>query len=152
MSDSCNPMDYITHQALLSMGFSRQEYWSGLPFPPTGIFPTKGSNPGLLHCRQILYNLSHQGSLWLMKLLLIGGAQRHLHHLLISLSLLLKAHTFIFRHSYLHLAHLQKAYSNLNINSMRIEFLAIFSSLLYLQCSTQGLPYRKCARSICYMN
>ena len=28
----------IAHQALLSMGFSRQEYWSGLPFPPPRIF------------------------------------------------------------------------------------------------------------------
>ena len=27
-----------------------------------GIFPTQGSNPGLLHCRQILNQLSHQGS------------------------------------------------------------------------------------------
>ena len=27
-----------------------------------GIFPTQGSNPGLPHCRQILYQLSHQGS------------------------------------------------------------------------------------------
>ena len=27
-----------------------------------GIFPTQGSNPGLLHCRQILYQLIHQGS------------------------------------------------------------------------------------------
>ena len=27
-----------------------------------GIFPTQGSNPGLLHCRQILYHLRHQGS------------------------------------------------------------------------------------------
>ena len=27
-----------------------------------GIFPTQGSNPGLLHCRGILYHLSHQGS------------------------------------------------------------------------------------------
>ena len=27
-----------------------------------GIFPTQGSNPGLLHCRQILYELSHPGS------------------------------------------------------------------------------------------
>ena len=27
-----------------------------------GIFPTQGSNPGLLHCRRILYHLSHQGS------------------------------------------------------------------------------------------
>jgi len=28
-----------------------------------GIFPTQGSNPGLLHCRMILYHLFHQGSL-----------------------------------------------------------------------------------------
>ena len=28
-----------------------------------GIFPTQGSNPGLLHCRQILYQLSHKGSI-----------------------------------------------------------------------------------------
>ena len=27
-----------------------------------GIFPTQGSNPGLLHCRQIIYQLSHKGS------------------------------------------------------------------------------------------
>ena len=27
-----------------------------------GIFPTQGSNPGLLHCRWILYHLSHQGN------------------------------------------------------------------------------------------
>ena len=27
-----------------------------------GIFPTQGSNPGLVHCRRILYHLSHQGS------------------------------------------------------------------------------------------
>ena len=42
------------------MGFSRQEYWSGLPFPSPGVFPTQGLNPGLLHCRQTLYCLSHQ--------------------------------------------------------------------------------------------
>ena len=42
------------HQAPLSMGFSRQEYWSGLPFPSLGIFPTRGWNPSLQHCRQIL--------------------------------------------------------------------------------------------------
>ena len=41
------------------MGFSRQEYWSGLPCPSQELFPTQGSNPGLLHCRQILYHLSH---------------------------------------------------------------------------------------------
>ena len=36
-------------QVPLCMGFSRQEYWSGLPFSPPGIFPTQGSNPHLLH-------------------------------------------------------------------------------------------------------
>ena len=34
------------------MGFSSQEYWSGLPFPSLRIFPTQGLNPGLPHCRQ----------------------------------------------------------------------------------------------------
>ena len=92
----------VTHQAPLSIGFSRQEYWSGLPCPPPGdlpdpgiksrspalqadslpaepqgkpkntgvgslslllrIFPPQESNWGLLHCRQILYQLSYQGS------------------------------------------------------------------------------------------
>ena len=36
------------HQALLSKGFPRQEYWSGFPFPSPGDL----SNPGLLHCRR----------------------------------------------------------------------------------------------------
>ena len=44
------------------MGFPRQEYWSGLPFLLQRIFPTQGLDPGLLHCRQILYHLSHQWS------------------------------------------------------------------------------------------
>ena len=37
-----------THQAPLSMGFSRQGYWSGLPCPPPGDLPTQGSNQCLL--------------------------------------------------------------------------------------------------------
>ena len=32
----------VGHQASLSMGFSRQEYWSGLPFPPQGDLPIPG--------------------------------------------------------------------------------------------------------------
>ncbi|XP_070650603.1 centlein isoform X4 [Bos indicus] len=35
----CNPMDSSLHQAPPSMGFSRQEYWSGLPFPSPGNLP-----------------------------------------------------------------------------------------------------------------
>ena len=61
MSDSLRPHGlYIAHQAPLSMAFFRQEYWSGLSFPSPGDFPNPGSNPGLLHCQQILYHLSHQ--------------------------------------------------------------------------------------------
>ena len=38
MSDSLWPYGlYVAHQASLSMGFSRQEYWSGLPFPAAGL-------------------------------------------------------------------------------------------------------------------
>ena len=44
------------------MGFSRQEYWSGLPFPSQEIFLIQGLNSGLQHCRQTLYSLRHQGS------------------------------------------------------------------------------------------
>ena len=40
------------------MEFSRPEYWSGQPFPSPGDLP----NPGVLHCRQILYHLSHKQS------------------------------------------------------------------------------------------
>ena len=32
----------VAHQAPLSMGFSRQEYWSGLPFPSPGDHPDPG--------------------------------------------------------------------------------------------------------------
>ena len=35
----------------------------GCHFLLQGIFPTQGSNPGLPHCRHVLYHLSHQGSL-----------------------------------------------------------------------------------------
>ena len=44
------------------MGFSRQEYWSGLPFPSQVIFLTQELNLGLLNCRQTLYQLSYEGS------------------------------------------------------------------------------------------
>ena len=55
----CDPMT-VAHWASLSMGFSRQEYWSVLPCPPPGDLsdpgieplPTQGLNPDLPHCRQ----------------------------------------------------------------------------------------------------
>ena len=55
----CDPMDYIAHQGLLSMEFSRQGYWNGLPFPSPGDLPNQGLNLGLLHCRRMPYHLSY---------------------------------------------------------------------------------------------
>ena len=52
----------VACQPPLSAGFSRQEYWSGLLFHSLGDLPTQESNPGLLHCRQILYPLSYEES------------------------------------------------------------------------------------------
>ena len=56
----------VAHQAPLSMGFSRQEYWTGLPFPPPGNLPDPGIEPTALVSptlsRQILYQLRHQRS------------------------------------------------------------------------------------------
>ena len=52
----CDPMVYTV------LGFSRQEYWSGLLFPSPGDLPNPGSNTGLPHCRWILYQLNPKGS------------------------------------------------------------------------------------------
>ena len=42
MSDSLQPVDCSLHRASLSMEFSRQEYWSGLPFLSPGVVPDPG--------------------------------------------------------------------------------------------------------------
>ena len=60
VSDFATPWT-IAHQAPLSMGFSRQEYCSGLPFPPPGNLPDRPRDRTLVFCvscigRQILYH------------------------------------------------------------------------------------------------
>ena len=45
VSDSFAALWTVTHQPPLSMGFSRQEYWSGLPFPPWGVLSDLGIEP-----------------------------------------------------------------------------------------------------------
>ena len=52
---TCNPMDCTVHGILQNTGVGSHSLLQG-------IFPTQGSNPGLPHCRWILYHLSHQGS------------------------------------------------------------------------------------------
>ena len=44
MSDSATPWT-VAHKVPLSMGFSRQEYWSGLAFPAPGDLPDPGIEP-----------------------------------------------------------------------------------------------------------
>ena len=51
----CDPMGYTVHGILQV----RILYWVNFL---QGIFPTQGSNPGLRHCRQILYQLNHKES------------------------------------------------------------------------------------------
>ena len=59
----CATLWTMAHQAPLFTGFSRQEYWNELLFPPPGIFPTQRSNLCVLSLtgigRQVLYHLCH---------------------------------------------------------------------------------------------
>ena len=55
MSDSFATPWTVACQAPLSMGFPRWGYWRGLPSPSPGESSPQGSNPGLPHCRRILY-------------------------------------------------------------------------------------------------
>ena len=61
----CGTLRTVAHQAPLSMGFSRQGYWSGLPFPPAGDLPDPGIEPvSLLSpsiCRWVPYHERHLG-------------------------------------------------------------------------------------------
>ena len=52
----------VDYQSSQSMESSRQEYWNGLPFPSPADLLTQELNLGLLHCRQMLYCLSHKES------------------------------------------------------------------------------------------
>ena len=57
----CNPIDYTVH----GLFQTRILEWVAFPFSRVSSQPrdqTQGSNPGLPHCRQILYQLNHKGS------------------------------------------------------------------------------------------
>ena len=51
----------VALQAPLSMGFSRQKYWCGLPYPPPGDLPDPGIEPGSPELQADSLPLSHQG-------------------------------------------------------------------------------------------
>ena len=68
MSNSLRPHGLVAYQASPSMGFSRKNTGVGCHFL-LQIFLTQGLNPGLLHCRQMLYHLSHK-SHWNLTIIL----------------------------------------------------------------------------------
>ena len=55
------------------MGFSRQEYWSELPFPPPGDLPNPGIEPKSPALQTNFYHLTHQGSPRMGSLSLLQG-------------------------------------------------------------------------------
>ena len=62
MSDSFVTSWTVTHQATLSVGLPRQEYWSGLLFPFPGDLPNPGIEPTSPTLQEDSLPLSHQGS------------------------------------------------------------------------------------------
>ena len=54
----------VAHQAPLSMGFSRQEYWSGLPCPPLGGLPDPGIEPVSLTSPALAGRISTTSATW----------------------------------------------------------------------------------------
>ena len=58
----CDPRDCSPPGSSVHMDSPRKDTGVGCHALHQGIFPTQGSNRGLLHCRWILYQLSHQGS------------------------------------------------------------------------------------------
>ena len=68
----------IALEAPLSMGFSRQEYWGGLPFLPPGELPNQGLTLCLLHWQADSLPLSHLGSPFSKYWLLIKSARTRL--------------------------------------------------------------------------
>ena len=66
VSDSVTPWTLVL-QAPLSMGFSNKNTGVGCHFLLRGVFPTQGSNPALLSGREVLYHLSHWGSLFVVR-------------------------------------------------------------------------------------
>ena len=63
----CYPVDCSTPGSSFYRGSPGKNTGLGCYVLLQGIFPTQGSKPGLPHCRQILYHLSHQGSPWILE-------------------------------------------------------------------------------------
>ena len=79
MSNSLRPPGLQPASLLCPWDFPGKNTGVGYHFPLQGIFPTQGLNLGLLHCRQTLYRLSHQGGLAIKVLSVsLRGGKKHI--------------------------------------------------------------------------
>ena len=62
----CDPMDNSPPGSAVHGDSPGGNSRVGLPWPPPRDLPNQGLNPGLPHCRQAVYHLSHQGSPWVL--------------------------------------------------------------------------------------
>ena len=125
------------------MEFSRQEYWSGLPFLIQGIFPTQGLNPGLLYCRQILYCLSHQcrfsckkyttllGNVDVEEAMLVWGQEEYRGNLSTFCCILLWPKIAFFLKCILKKASLDFLFSEISV----LSFICVFLIVLHCTCT-----------------
>ena len=90
----------VALQAPLSVGFSSENIRVGCHSLLQGIFPTQGLSPGLLHCRQILYHMSHQGSplpgYYILGAIITTGDKIGIKNKLTSLKLLFKNGSWVY--------------------------------------------------------
>ena len=74
----CATLWTIVHQAPLSMGFSRQDYWSGLPCPPPGDLPNPGTEPRVLKSPALTGGFFTTSATWEAPLLKESALKAHL--------------------------------------------------------------------------
>ena len=67
----------VAHQAPLSTGFSRQEYWSRLPCPPPGDLPNPGTESPSLSSPTLADEFFTTSAIWEVPLILGGGYHHH---------------------------------------------------------------------------
>ena len=89
--DSLRPHGLQSTRFLCPWDFPGKDTGVGCHFLLQGIFPTQGSNPGLLHCRQILYRLSYKGSIkWFIFYSKVNCIKKRV----VEVSIFLDRHTF----------------------------------------------------------
>ena len=102
VSDSLGPQWTVAPRLLCPWNSLSENTGVGCYALLQGIFPTQGSNPGLLHYRQILYHLSHRGShKECIRISTSIHQKQRPHFFLIILNLLLIVISFLNDHSFL---------------------------------------------------